>query len=99
TRFSRDWSSDVCSSDLREGGARPCAAIRAGPPCKDITVLKKISATLVAFVLALGLSLVIAPASAVADEQASPPTSTSPSDSPTRSEARRVGQERRMRWT
>ncbi|GMA90747.1 hypothetical protein [Homoserinibacter gongjuensis] len=35
-------------------------------------MLKKISATLVAFVLALGLSLVIAPASAVADEQASP---------------------------
>src|SRR5690606_39381174 len=25
TRFSRDWSSDVCSSDLEEGG-------RAGPP-------------------------------------------------------------------
>lgn len=46
-------------------------------------MLKKISATLVAFVLALGLSLVIAPASAVADEQASPPTSTSPSDTPT----------------
>src|SRR5690606_40774363 len=35
TRFSRDWSSDVCSSDLREGGRKPirlCSApVEIGP--------------------------------------------------------------------
>src|SRR5690606_40150648 len=33
TRFSRDWSSDVCSSDLREGDFTvPCGFVESGEP-------------------------------------------------------------------
>src|SRR3712207_9103981 len=30
TRYWRDWSSDVCSSDLRRGGGGPCPCRRRG---------------------------------------------------------------------
>src|SRR5690606_41198860 len=35
TRFSRDWSSDVCSSDL-DTVTRPCAAMRAAMAAAEV---------------------------------------------------------------
>src|SRR5436309_16140512 len=84
TRFSRDWSSDVCSSDLLESFSHP----RSSRKGRKTLVDRQFSAA------RNGLSHRLPPAGgAPADDSAShPPASES------RSEERRVGKECRSRW-
>src|SRR5205809_3644683 len=97
TRCSRDWSSDVCSSDLkiaREAGA-------------DLVVDRKaedVAARIKAFTRGLGLDRVVEVAFEANLElnravlKANGVISTYSSGPPDRSEERRVGKELRWRW-
>src|SRR5690606_40521648 len=86
TRFSRDWSSDVCSSDLAQPPRSPSGSVPQLAP--ELAALRS---------RGHGSCLADAPAS---DNPVSTRVSfsISPCSSATRSEERRVGKERRSRW-
>src|SRR5690606_40222626 len=92
TRFSRDWSSDVCSSDLGDTGRKPFDAAAAH-------LLAEFKPAVVSFHFGLPapelLALVKSWGSKV---MASATTVAEARWLERRSEERRVGKERRARW-
>src|SRR5690606_39622613 len=83
TRFSRDWSSDVCSSDLILQSKFPVPSIPSNGSASKVTVIYSLS-------LALGYLAIIK------KDPGSPDVIVLPV---IRSEERRVGKECRSRWT
>src|SRR5207302_2271958 len=95
-RFSRDWSSDVCSSDLDPARLLVAVGARAGPGSLvtvDITYDAPTDVPLVGRLI--GDVRLHARAVMRVEVAASPARDGSPSAGPTRSEERRVGKEGR----
>src|SRR5690606_40478028 len=93
TRFSRDWSSDVCSSDL-DGSSAKCEATEAAP---DLSLdVRELGAAYLG-----GTTLqTLASAGLVAEHQPGSLAATSLAFGwHRRSEERRVGKEGRSRWS
>src|SRR5690606_39370336 len=94
TRFSRDWSSDVCSSDLRRGGARRVAGegtVGVGAGLEGDVLVGRADRA-----LGQGLELVVALAGEI-DLGLAVAVEVVAGDPHPRSEERRVGKEWRAR--
>src|SRR3712207_9121782 len=94
TRYWRDWSSDVCSSDLKGPSLSydrfPCGSTRNLPSCQTRPLVQKPPLEELFHLTRKGNT---SPASA------SHPSPPPPPPPPPRSEERRVGKECRSRWS
>src|SRR5690606_39572566 len=90
TRFSRDWSSDVCSSDLLSKDEIRYKSLQKSLGAYRMVFGQPRQDELLAYMLSKLDESKLAPLSQLLRIDLAPPV---------RSEERRVGKERRLRWT